>query len=82
MPSALLNLLTQSDGVGRGMPLSLLDGKHDRTMSVVECHHLLWAAHTVEQSWACYDIIAFAQHKRSNHIECGMPSPPLDNIHG
>ena len=28
-----------SNGVGRGMPLSPLDGKHGRTMSVVACHH-------------------------------------------
>ena len=28
-----------SDSVGRGMPLSPLDGKHGRTKSVVACHH-------------------------------------------
>ena len=38
----------RSDGVGRGMPLSPLDGKHGRTMSGVECHHLLWAVGTVD----------------------------------
>ena len=38
----------RSGGVGRGMPLSPLDGKHGRTMSGVKCHHLLWAVRTVD----------------------------------
>ena len=37
----------RSDGIGRGMPLSPLDGKHSRTTSGVDCHHLLWAVRTV-----------------------------------
>ena len=35
-----------------------MDGKHGRTTSGVECHHRLWAAHTVEQRRAWHAIIA------------------------
>ena len=38
----------RSDGVGRGMALSPLDGKHGRTISGVECHQLLGALRTVD----------------------------------
>ena len=37
-----------SDRLGRSMPLSPLDGKHDRTTSGMECHYLLWAVRTVD----------------------------------
>ena len=36
-----------------------MDGKHCRTTSGVECHHRLWAAHTVERRQAWHAIIAF-----------------------
>ena len=38
----------RSDDVGRGMPLSPSDGKHGRTTSGVDCHHLLWEVRTVD----------------------------------
>ena len=43
-----------------------------RTTSGVECHHLLWA---------CHGIISFRQHRRSDDVGRGMPSPPLDSTH-
>ena len=38
-----------SDGHGRGMPLSPLDGKHGPTTSGVECHHRPWTTNTIKQ---------------------------------
>ena len=59
-----------------------MDGKHGRTTSGVECHHRLWAAHTIEQRRAGHAIIAHGRQTRSNDIRRDMPSPPLDSIHG
>ena len=59
IPSSLLNELTQSDGVGGGMPSSHLDGKHGQTMSGVACHHRLWIAYTVGRRRAWHAIISF-----------------------
>ena len=71
----------RSDGVGRGIPLSPLDGKHDRTTSGVTCHHRLWTAHTVEHRLVWHAIIAFGQLTRSNDVGRGMTSPLWDNTH-
>ena len=46
------------------------------------CHHRIWTAHTVRRRWAWHDIIAFGQHRWSDGIERGMPSPPLESTHG
>ena len=51
----------RSDGIGHGMPSSPLGSTHGRTTLGVACHHRLWAAHTVERSWAWHAIIAFGQ---------------------
>ena len=42
----------------------------------------LWEAHTIERRRACYDIIAFGQHTRSNDVGRDIPSPPLDSTQG
>ena len=72
---------TRSNDVGREMPTPPLDSPHGKTTLSVAFHNRLWAAHTVEQRRACYAIIAFGQHKRSNDVGRGMPSPPLDCTH-
>ena len=72
----------RSDDIRRCMPSLTLDGKRGRMMSGVECHHLLWAAHTVERHWAWHDIIAFGQLTRSYEVGRDMPSLPLDSTHG
>ena len=59
-----------------------MDGKQDRTTSGVECHHRLWAAHTIERRRAWHAIIAFGKHTRSNDIGRGMPLSPLGSTHG
>ena len=64
------------------MPSYPLDGKHGRTTSGVTCHHRIWTAHTVKHRRAWHAIIAFRQPKRSNDVERGMPSYPLDGKHG
>ena len=52
--------------VARGRQIS-------RMTSSVECHHLLWA---------CHAIISFRQHRQSDDVGRGMPSPPLDSTYG
>ena len=47
------------------MPSYLMDGKHGRTMSGVECHHRLWEAHTIERRRACHAIIALGRQTPS-----------------
>ena len=64
------------------MPAPPLDSTHGRMKSGVACHHRLWATHTVERCQAWYAIIAFGQQKLSNDVGRGMPSPPLDCMHG
>ena len=64
------------------MPSPPLDSTHGRMTLGVYCHHLLWAAHTVELRRAWQAIIAFGQHKRSNDVERGIPSSPLGSTHG
>ena len=73
---------TQLNDVGRGMPSNSLDGKHSQTTSGVACHHRHWEAHTVKRRQEWYATIAFGQHKQSNDVGGGMPSPPLDYTHG
>ena len=72
---------TWSNDVGHDMQSPPLDNTLGRMTLGVACHNRLWAAHTVEQRRACYAIIAVGQHKRSNYIDRGMPSPPLDFTH-
>ena len=49
----------RSDGVRRCMPSSPLSSIQSQTTLGVECHHRLWAAHTVERRGAWHAIIAF-----------------------
>ena len=72
---------TSSNDVGRGMPSSPLGSTHGQTTSVVACHHCLWATHAVERHRAWRAIIALGQHKSSNDVWRGMPSPPKDCTH-
>ena len=37
-------------------------------MSGVECHHRLWAAHTVERRRAWHAVMALGHHTRSNEV--------------
>ena len=61
----------RSDGIGRGMPLSPLDGKHGRMMLGVECHHLLWQyARSKSSGVACHHGIwtpHTIERSRSSH---------------
>ena len=50
---------TPLNDVKHGIPSSPLGSTNGRTMSSVACHHLLWAAHTVERSQAWHEIITF-----------------------
>ena len=72
----------RSNDVGRGMKSPPLDCTHTRTTSGVACHHHLWAAQTVERRLAWHEITALGLHRRSDDVECGMTSPPLDSTHG
>ena len=71
-----------SNDIGREMPSPPLESTHGRMTSGVACHHHLWAAHTVELHRAWQAIIAFRQHKRSNHVGRGMPTSPLGSTQG
>ena len=73
---------TRSVDVGLGMTSRQLDSTHGRTTSDVACHHLLYAARTIERRQARNEITAFGQHTRSNDVGRGMTSPLLDNTHG
>ena len=46
------------------------------------CHQRLGTAHMEERHRAWNYIIAFGQHKQSDNVGRGMPSPPLDITHG
>ena len=65
---------TPSNDVRRDMPSPPLDITHDGMMSGVECHHRLWAAHTVERRRAWHAVMAHGHHTRSNEVKRGMPS--------
>ena len=65
-----------------GMPTSPLGSTHGRTTSGVACQHRLWAAHTVERCRAWHDNTSFGQRIRSNNVQRGTLSPPLDSTHG
>ena len=71
----------RSNDVGREMPTPPLDSQHGRTTSSMAFHYRPWAAYMVERRLAWHAIIAFRQHKRSNDVERGMTSPPLDYTH-
>ena len=43
------------------------------------CHHLLWAAHTVERRRVWH---ALGRQTWSDDVRGDMPSPPLDSTHG
>ena len=58
-----------------------LGRKHDRTKLGVACHHRIRTTHTVRRRRAWHAIIAFGQHRRSDGVGRGMPSPPLDSTH-
>ena len=59
-----------------------MDSTHAQTTSGVTCHHRLWTAHIVERRWACHEINAYVQHRRSDDVWHSIPSPPLDSTHG
>ena len=46
------------------------------------CHVRLRTAHKEGQRRAWHAIISFGQHRRSDDVGRGMPSPPLDSTHG
>ena len=73
---------TRSNNIGRDLPSPPLDSIHGQTMLGVACQNRVWEAHTVEQRRAWHVIIAFGQHRRSDDVWRGMPSPPLDSTHG
>ena len=73
---------TRSNDVRRGITSPPLHNTHDRTTSGVTCHQRHWTAHSVERRRVWHDIIAVGKHTRSNDIERGMTSPPLDYTHG
>ena len=45
------------------------------------CHQRLRIAHKQGRRRAWHAIISFGQHRRSNDVGRGMPSPPLDSTH-
>ena len=63
---------TRSNNIGRDLPSPPLDSIHGQTMLGVACQNRVWEAHTVEQRRAWHVIIAFRQHRRSNHVRHGM----------
>ena len=65
---------TGSNDVRRHIPSQPLDSIYGRTTPGVACHHLFWAADTVERRRAWHAIISFEQHTRSNDVGRGMPS--------
>ena len=73
---------TRSNDVGRGIASTPFDSTHDRTTSVMACHNSPWTANTVEQRRVWHAIIALEQHKWWNDIGHGIPSLPLDSMHG
>ena len=73
---------TRSKNVGRDMPSPLFDSTFRRTSSGVACHHRRWAAHMVKRCQVCHDITTLGLHARSDDVEHGMTSPPLDSTHG
>ena len=73
---------TRLKDVGRCMTSPPLDSTHGRTTSGVACYHLFWAAQTVGRRLAWHAITALGQHTWSDDVGRGMPSPPLDSIHG
>ena len=75
-----LELHTQFDNVGRGMPLWTLGSTHDRTTSGVACHHGPWTTHTVERRRAWHAIIAFGRQIGSKDVRRGMPSSLLNQL--
>ena len=73
---------TWSNDVGLGMTSPPLDSTHGRTTSGVASNRRLLVAHMVERHRAWHAIIVLRRQTRSNNVGRGMPSPPLDNIHG
>ena len=72
---------TWSDDIMHGIPSSRLGSTHSPTTSGVACHHHLVAAQMVERRREWHDINDLGLHARSNDIERGMTSPPLDYMH-
>ena len=73
---------TRSNDVRGGMPSSPLGSTHGRTTSGVACHHLLWAAHTIERLQEWHAIIALGRQTRSNNVRLCIPASPLGSTHG
>ena len=73
---------TRSDDVRHYMLSPPLDSTHGRTTSSVACHHRQGTTHMEGRRRACHAIIAFAQHRWSDDVGRGMPSPPLDSTLG
>ena len=73
---------TWSNDIGLGMTSLPLDSTHGRTTSGVESNRRLLVAHMVEQHRTWHAIRVLGRQTRSNNVGRGMPSPPLNNIHG
>ena len=73
---------TRSNNVECGITSPPFDSTHSRTTSGVVCHHRLRVAQTVKRHRAWHAIILLGRQTQLNKVERGMPSPPLDNIHG
>ena len=55
---------------------------HNQTTLIVACHHRHWKTTMIRLCCVWHVINALGQHTRSDAIEHGMPSSPLDNTHG
>ena len=64
------------------MPTFLLDKRHGRTTSTVECHHHPLMAYIVRLCRVWHAIISLGKHTPSGNVGCGIPSTPLEIIHG
>ena len=73
---------TRLDYVRRVMTSPPLYSTHGRTTSGVACHQRLRTAHKEGRRRAWHAIDSFGQHRWSDEVRRGMPSPPLDSTHG
>ena len=74
-----LVLHTQTDKVESGMQKSPLCNTYNETTSGNRWHHCSWVAHTDRRCRTSNRIIPLGKHTRSEDVEHGMPSSPLEN---
>lgn len=77
-----LGQYTWSDYIGCEMLSSPLERIQDWTMSGVTCSHRPWISHTIGGCRAWQARMSHGQHTWLDDIRHGMPSSPLENIHG